>query len=202
MRIRAVVGAGTGKPVLRRMARAAAEPVAVAEAPDQLTLARHRDLEGREHKPWSRLALLAIVGLFLLLGLLNVFGQRPDTAVGDSPVASLKVYSPTKLRSGLYFMSRFTIEARDEIENATLVLDPGWLEGMTLNTLEPAPVGEANRDGRLALELGRIRAGDTHRFFLHFQVNPTNFGRRSQDVDLEDGDRRLVHLERDVTIFP
>jgi hypothetical protein len=184
------------------MARAVAEPMPVAEAPDQLTLARHRDLQGREHKPWSRLVLLAVVGAFLLLGLLNVFGQRPDTASAESETASLKVYSPTKLRSGLYFMSRFTIEAREEIEEATLVLDPGWLEGMTLNTLEPAPVGEANRDGRLALELGRIAAGETYRFFLHFQVNPTNVGRRSQDVDLEDGERRLLHLDRDVTVFP
>jgi hypothetical protein len=184
------------------MAGAAAEPVAVADAPDQLSVRRHRDLEGREHKPWTRLALLVVVAGFLLLGLLNVFGQRPDTAFGESSVASLKVYSPTKLRSGLYFMSRFTIEARQEIENATLVLDPGWLEGMTLNTLEPSPVGEANRNGRLALELGRIPAGDTYRFFLHFQVNPTNFGRRSQDVDLEDGERRLLHLDRDVTVFP
>jgi hypothetical protein len=184
------------------MAPAPAEPIVVAEAPDQLTLSRHRDLEGREHKPWSRFALLGLVGLFLLLGLLNVFGQRPDTTSAENSVASMKVYSPTKLRSGLYFMSRFTIEARDEIEEATLVLDPGWLEGMTLNTLEPAPIGEANRDGRLALELGRIPAGETYRFFLHFQVNPTNFGRRSQDVDLEDGERRLLHLDRDVTVFP
>ncbi len=46
------------------------------------------------------------------------------------------------------------------------MLDPGWLEGMTLNTLEPSPVGEANRDGRIALELGRIPAGTTHRFLV------------------------------------
>jgi hypothetical protein len=176
--------------------------VAVANVPDRLTLKRHRDLEGREHKPWARWILLALLAVFLLLALLNLFGQRPDTSFRDSPVASLKVYSPTHLRSGLFFMSRFTIEAHEEIENATLVLDPGWLEGMTLNTLEPAPIGEASRDGRIALELGRVPAGQRYLFFLHFQVNPTNFGRRSQDVDLADGEKRLLHIDRSVTVWP
>ena len=99
-------------------------------------------------------------------------------------------------------MSRFTIRAEEEIEDATLVLDPGWLEGMTLNTLVPSPVGEASRNGRIALELGRIPAGEKHLFFLQFQVNPTNIGRRSQDVELYDGETRLLHIDRTVTIYP
>ena len=172
------------------------------DVPDQLTLRRHRDLQGRERRPFARWILLTLVGLLLLAGLLNGFGQRPHTTTEAGRAASLEVYSPARLRSGLYFMSRFTIEAREELENATLVLDPGWLEGMTLNTLEPSPVGEANRDGRLALELGRVPAGTTHTFFLHFQVNPTTVGRRSQDVDLEDGDRRLIHVDRTITVWP
>jgi hypothetical protein len=171
-------------------------------APEGLTLRHHRDLEGREKRPHARRLLLGLIVLLLTLGLLNVFGQRPGTARAAADGVELEVYSPTKLRSGLYFMSRFTIEAERELEQATLVLDPGWLEGMTLNTLEPAPVGEANRDGRLALELGRIRADTTHVFFLHFQVNPTNVGRRPQDVDLLDGERRLLHVDRTVTVYP
>ena len=174
----------------------------MADAPDQLTLRRHRDLAGRERNPWARRILVGVVGAFLVLGLLNVFGQRPDSTTKDSPRASLKVYSPTRLRSGLYFESRFTIRAHEEIKKATLVLDPGWLEGMTLNTLEPSPVAEANRNGKIALELGRVRAGTIHRFFLHFQVNPTNIGRRSQDVELHDGTTPLVRVDRTVTIYP
>jgi hypothetical protein len=171
-------------------------------APEGLTLRHHRDLEGREKRPHARRVILVLVTAFLVLGLLNVFGQRPHTAVASSNGVELEVYSPTKLRSGLYFMSRFTIEAERELENATLVLDPGWLEGMTLNTLEPSPIGEANRDGRLALELGRIPANTTHVFFLHFQVNPTNVGRRPQDVDLLDGEQLLLHVDRTVTVYP
>jgi hypothetical protein len=37
---------------------------------------------------------------------------------------------------------------------------------------------------------------------MQFQVNPTNVGRRSQDVGLYDGDTALVSVDRTVTIFP
>jgi len=171
-------------------------------APDQLTLQRHRDLVGRESRPYVRWVLLSLTGVFLLLGLANVFGQQPKTDTAAAAGVELEVYSPERLRSGLFFMSRFTIRAQREIESATLVLDPGWLEGITLNTLEPAPVGEANRNGRIALDLGRVPAGTKHVFFLHFQVNPTEIGRRSQDVELHDGETRLLHIDRTVTIYP
>ena len=174
----------------------------MASSPDQLTLARHRDLQGREHRPYLRWLILTLLAFFCLLGLLNTFGQRPDTATGATDGVELEVYSPEKLRSGLFFMSRFTIRAEREIEAATLVLDPGWLEGITLNSLVPSPVGEANRDGKIAFDLGRVRAGTEHVFFLHFQVNPTEVGRRPQDVELLDGETPLVHLDRTVAIFP
>ncbi len=170
--------------------------------PDELTLERHRDLAGRERRPYVRWILLGLLGLLLLLGLLNVFGQRPQTNTATASGVELEVYSPHRLRSGLFFMSRFTNRAEQEIEAATLVLDSGWLEGITLNTLVPSPVGEANRDGRIALDLGRVPADTKHVFFLHFQVNPTEIGRREQDVELHDGDSRLLHIDRTVTIFP
>ena len=174
----------------------------MASSPDQLTLARHRDLQGRAHRPYLRWLILTLLAFFCLLGLMNTFGQRPDTATGATEGVELEVYSPEKLRSGLFFMSRFTIRAEREIEAATLVLDPGWLEGITLNTLVPSPVGEANRDGKIAFDLGRVRAGSEHVFFLHFQVNPTEVGRRPQDVELLDGETPLVRLDRTVAIFP
>jgi hypothetical protein len=174
----------------------------MAGAPDQLTLRHHRDLVGRERRPIVRWVCLGLLALFTLAGLANAFGQRPHTDVVESEVARLKVYSPVDVRGGLYYESRFTIDAHEEIEEATIVLESGWLEGMTLNTVEPAPVGEASRDGSVAFELGRIPAGQTHIFYLQFQVNPTNVGRRSADVELADGERRLLHVDRTVSIWP
>jgi hypothetical protein len=174
----------------------------VADVPDMLTLRRHRDLVGRERRPFVRWIILTVLGLFCLFGLLNLFGQRPDTDTDSAGAASLEVYSPTRLRGGLIFQSRFTIRAERDIEDATLVLDSGWLEGMTLNTVEPAPIGEASRDGRLSLELGHIPAGAKHVVFLQFSVNPTNLGRRSTDVVLQDGETPLARIDRAVTVFP
>jgi hypothetical protein len=161
----------------------------VAAAPDQLTLSRHRDLEGHGHRPYVRWALLTLLGVYILLGLLNAFGQDPQTETASADGVELEVYSPKRVRSGLFFMSRFTIRAEREVEAATLVLDP-------------SPVGEANRDGKIALDLGHVPAGTEHVFFLHFQVNPTELGRRSQDVALFDGEAPLLEIDRTVTIFP
>jgi hypothetical protein len=174
----------------------------VAATPDMLTLRRHRDLVGRERRPVIRWAILSVLGLFCLSGLLNAFGQRPSTHTVSAGAASLEVYSPARVRGGLIFESRFTVRAERDIANATLVLDSGWLEGMTLNTVEPAPVGEASRDGRISFDLGHIPAGAKHVLFLHFSVNPTNIGRRSTTVVLRDGKTPLAEIDRTVTVFP
>jgi hypothetical protein len=82
------------------------------------------------------------------------------------------------------------------------VLEPGWLEGFTLNTIEPSPVGEASDHGRLVFTLGHVPAGGSYRLYLQFQVNPTTVGHRSQDVVLLDGSRRLTAIRRTITVFP
>jgi hypothetical protein len=173
----------------------------VADVPDQLTLRRNRDAEGARDVVIRRgfTGLLAIV---TLLGLLNVFGQRPSPSRAATPAADVEVYAPTRVRAGLYYMARFTIEAHSDLRRATLVLDPGWAEGITINTVEPAPVGEANDDGHLVFELGHVPAGEKYVFFIHLQVNPTNVGHREQDVELRDGNTTLTHIDRAITIFP
>jgi hypothetical protein len=173
----------------------------MAETPAFLTLRRNRDEAGRRELPIRR-ALLTLVGLILVAGLLNVFGQRPDTTQAAVPKASLKVYAASKVRGGLYYEARFTVTARQDLKNATLVLDPGWAEGITINTVEPSPVGEASRDGKLVFELGHVPTGTSYILYLQLQINPTNIGRRDQDVALYDGDTFLTKVDRKVTVWP
>jgi hypothetical protein len=179
-----------------------ANPSAVADIPDGIVLKRDRDLEGRHHEVWVRRTLLLLLLAIPVLALLNVFGQRPATARVTAPEATLKIYAPKHLRGGLLYMARFHIVARQEIKKATLVLGTGWLEGMTVNTIEPSPVSEASANGKLSLELGHIPQGQSFLLFMEFQVNPTNVGRRTQTVELEDGDTKLLSIRRKVTIFP
>lgn len=172
----------------------------MADLPDFLTLRHNRDRASSYELPLRRIGVV-VVSLFLLAGLLNAFGQRPQSSTASVPAASMKLYAPARVRSGLYFEARFTIDAKSDIKNAMLELDPGWVEGMTINTIEPSPLGEASRNGKLVLTLGHIRAGTTYLLFIQSQVNPTNVGRRSQDVTLYDGGKRLTSIDRTITIF-
>jgi hypothetical protein len=173
----------------------------VADPPDRLVLEVARDREGRRDVMMRRIAVSALC-VFLALGLVNLFGQRPSSTIAEASAATLEVHAPERVRGGLYYQARFRVDAVRELEEATLVLDSGWAEGITINTLEPAPIGEGSRDGRLVFELGRVPAGQKHVFFLQLQVNPTNVGHRSQGVHLYDGEELLASVERSVTVFP
>jgi hypothetical protein len=173
----------------------------VADVPDQLVLEVARDREGKRDVVARRILFSAVL-VVLMLGLLNVFGQRPSTTTTEADAATLEVYAPESVRGGLFYQARFRIDAVRELANATLVLDPGWAEGITINTVAPGPLGEASRDGKLVFELGRVPAGNEHVLFLQLQVNPTNVGHRSQDVELFDGDELVASIDRSISVFP
>jgi hypothetical protein len=174
----------------------------VADQPDGIVLRKHRDLDGRGYTVWVRRALVVLLALVPILGLLDVFGQRPSTSRAEAVPASLAVSAPGAVRGGLLFQARFTIEAKESLKDATLVLDDGWLDGLTVNTIEPGPVSEASRDGRLALDLGHLPAGSRYVLFMQFQVNPTTVGFRTLHADLDDGGLRVGTLTRHLRIFP
>lgn len=176
----------------------------MSSAPDGIDLARHRDAVSTSRVRGSfRYAVLGAVFVLLALALANVFGERATASEAESDAARLEVSAPTAVRGGLFFQSRFRIEARRLIEHATLVLDPGWQEELSINTIEPTPIGEASRDGRLALDFGAVRPGRTVVAYLQFQVNPAQFfARRSQGVTLADGEEELLRIDRTLSVFP
>jgi hypothetical protein len=173
----------------------------VAELPDYLDLGRHRDVSMRAEllARWTVLGLIAALAVAALVGLV---GQSPRETVAVGEAAELEVFAPTRLRGGVFFQGRFTVDARAPVESPTLVLDPGWLESMHINTIEPAPTEETSREGDLALTFAALEPGDRLVVYMQFQVNPTNVGRRSADVGLYDGETLITSVERTVTIFP
>lgn len=174
----------------------------MGEIPDTIVLKRDRDLDGRSWEIWVRRSLFGMLVLIAVLALVNAFGQRPTTAVARAAPASLYLYAPARVRSGLLWEARFRITANRDLQKATLVLGPGWLEGLTMNTVEPSPLGEASANGRLSFDLGHIPAGKSFLLFLQFQTNPTNVGHRPQTVWLYDGSSLLLTLHRTITVFP
>jgi hypothetical protein len=175
----------------------------VPAAPDTLTLIENRDLRGRRGRLfWARQTGLAVLALIPVLALLNLFGQRPETSSAATSGAALRVYAPARARSGVVYAARFTVDATRALKKATLVLDPGWAEGYTVNGMAPQPVSEGSSDGKLVFVLGRIPAGQHYTMFLSLQVNPTNVGHRNQRVWLYDGQRQLLLIKRTITVFP
>jgi hypothetical protein len=173
-------------------------------APDHIELARHRDWQGRTYERWLPNVLFGLICVIPVLALFNVFGQSPDVEKVANPhgMATLELSAPTKVRSGLIFQARFDIRALREIKDAVLVLDSGWLESLTMNTVEPSPSNETSRNGGIAFDLGNIPAGKLWRQYLEFQANPVNAGSQSQGVTLYDGNVPLLHLNRTLTVWP
>jgi hypothetical protein len=152
--------------------------------------------------PWIRRAVTVLMTAVVVLALLDVFGQRPIESVATTPRAVLRLSAPEAVRGGLFFQSRVEIRAVDAIDHPRLVVDPGWLEGMQFNSIEPAPVGEASRGRRVVFSYDALNAGETMTVWLQFEVNPTNVGRRSYGIELDDAETRVARLERDLTVFP
>jgi hypothetical protein len=188
--------------VARRRRFRLAETLGVAEPPVGIDLGRDRDLRGRQHGTWIRRGLLTLIAVLPFLALFNVFGQRPHTASASHSAATLSVYAPTRLRGGLLWEGRIHITAHQDIKKAILVLGTGWAEGMSMNTIEPSPVGEASDNGKLEFTLGHIEKDKSFILFMQFQVNPTNVGSRPRTTDLYDGDTKLASIKQTVTIFP
>jgi hypothetical protein len=93
--------------------------------PDGIDVARHRDAAESARLAWARRGFLGVLAGLCVLALVGVFGQEPRTSTAVAPQATLRVEAPTRVRGGLFFEGRFTVEAAARIEHATLVLDKG-----------------------------------------------------------------------------
>jgi hypothetical protein len=170
--------------------------------PDGLSVEHSRDLRGRSGHVWYRRSLLGAIAILPILALLNVFGQRPTTSSAHAAAADLSVTAPARLRSGLIFQVRVKVTAHQDLAKPQLVFDPGWWDSMSENSLEPQPSTQTNEDGRVVLAYTKLAAGHTLLAWLYFQVNPTNVGKRREDVELDNGSTPIAHVHRSLTIFP
>jgi hypothetical protein len=165
-------------------------------------VAAHRDPRGEAIGLWTRRTVIAVFAVIALLGLLDVFGQGATETTAGAPAAVVRVTAPEAVRGGLFFQSKVEIRAVRAIEHPRLVLDEGWVEGMQVNSIEPAAVGEASRDGRVVLSYDGLDAGERLVVWLQFEVDPTNVGHRSYGLELDDGETKLASIHRELTVFP
>jgi hypothetical protein len=176
----------------------------VPKAEQTASLDRGLDLElkGRGHHTLYRRIGLAVLGLVVVAALLGIFGQQTTSTVAAGSKAVLTVETPAHLRGGLLFQTRFEINATQPLAHPKLLLSPGWLETMTLNTVVPAPSSESSSPAGLAMTFDPMTAGQTLIVWTEWQVDPTNVGRRSEDATLFDGPTPIATANRTLTVFP
>jgi hypothetical protein len=174
----------------------------VARVPEALERKQHVELAGPDLEAWLRRVGLLLLALFIAVGLANVFGQATGETSVESDAARLTVRAPGAVRSGLFYQVMFRVDARRELKEPSLVLDPGWVEGFTINSYQPDPVEWEHRNGRNVLLYGPIPAGGHLVARLQYQVNTTAIGSRMQHVVLEDEGVPLLRLEHEAVVYP
>lgn len=172
------------------------------DSPKSLDRTRDLELRGRARHTLYRRVALGVLALIVVAALLNVFGQETTTTVARGRGGTLSVDAPPHLRGGLIFQVRFEIEANRRLAAPKLVLSPGWLDAMTLNTVAPSPLSENSGPDGLSMAFEELPAGHSLIVWTNWQVNPTNVGRRSEDTTLFDGSRPIATANRTVTVFP
>lgn len=174
----------------------------MADVPDQLARPVHVDLAGRRSDVRVRRLGLLVVVAFVCLGLANVFGQRPEQRVAAGAAADLTVDAPAALRLGLVFQGSIRVDAREALRSPRLLLAPGWLNGVTVNSISPEPSEQAQRGDRLVLAYDDLAAGESLLVRIEAQVNPTALGRRDQSVAVAAEGVPDVVVDRRVTVYP
>ena len=150
----------------------------------------------------TRRAILSVLAIVPLLALIGLLGQRATDSRAGSARATLELRAPETVRGGLYFESRVTVRALGRLQHPRLVLDPGWVEGMQVNSIEPQPQSESSRGDRLVLAYSTLLPGNLLRVWLQFQVNPTNVGHRSYALELDDDATPIARIGRFLTVLP
>jgi hypothetical protein len=174
----------------------------MSDLPDGIHLPRHRDFEGKQVAQWARHGFLLLLVAFAGAALLNAFGAKATSSEARSSVASLKVTAPERVRGGLLYQARFHIHAFEAIGAPTLVLEKGWVEETTINTLEPEPADTTSDSDSLKIRYPPLPPGQVLDVYLALQANPNNVGSHDAGVALYDADEPLLEIDRSQVNFP
>lgn len=82
------------------------------------------------------------------------------------------------------------------------MLERGWLDDITINTISPEPSAQGDDRGRLVLAYDPLPAGESLTVWIEVQVNPTALGAMPQGVELRDGRLAPARVARELVIFP
>ncbi|MBJ7471159.1 MAG: hypothetical protein JHD16_07645 [Solirubrobacteraceae bacterium] len=182
--------------------------MAAPSADFDLDLERDVDLIGRAPHVWYRRAGLGVMAVFVGAALAGLFGQSPQSRTASGEAAELRIRMPERIRGGLMWAARIEVEARQRIVAPQLVLGSGFVKGMQLNTIAPAPTSETTRApgpaglAPLAWTYPTLEAGDTLTVYLQLQVDATTVGREDVSISVEGDGIDPVRSPATMTVLP
>jgi hypothetical protein len=174
----------------------------VTELDKRIDLERMRDLRGRHRHPWIRRAMLTAMLAGVAIAAAGAIGQPTRTVVAAGGGARLEVEVPDVLRGGLMWRTRISLATDLDIAHPRLILGPGFVHGMQLNTVEPSPQSEASRGPRIVLSYPALKAGDELVVYLQLQVNPTTVGRQDMSVEFDDATVQVARVAHTTRVLP
>jgi hypothetical protein len=174
----------------------------MSDLPQGIDLPRHRDFEGKAAGQWLRHGFLLLLTIFVVAALLNAFGARPQTEEAGAAAGTLKITAPERVRGGLLYQARFQIHADEAIGAPTLVLDKGWIEETSVNTIQPEPAATTTDPKHLKLRFPPLTPGRTLDVYVSLQANPNDVGTHNADVALYDADEEIASIDRTQVNFP
>jgi len=170
---------------------------------EQIRAARELDERTAQWRLWLRRAGVVVLVAVPVVALFNLLGQRATTTTKSTPVVTVSLHAPDRIRTGLLFQAKVTIVAHRRLPAVTLDLGNGWIDGMTMNTDEPGGVTETSvPGGGLSLSFGTLQPNQPFVQYFEFQVNPTSSGSRSQSISVLSNKVPLVHLDHTMTVIP
>jgi len=166
-------------------------------APARITYAR------QARARWGRRAYLALLGGFLLLGLLNVFGSRTGTASAAANGYTLRVEYPATTRSSLPVTWQLTLKHPGGFAGPVRIGMPiEYFNLFDFNNTYPLPTDTLN-EGGLVIMVFPAPAGDTLEVLLDARTQPgLRAGMSATTAVLDDGNRALVSVHYTTRVVP
>jgi hypothetical protein len=171
-------------------------------------LARVRDLSGRSAHVWYRRVTIGVLLVFVLAALGGLFGQTSHTRQVAGSAATVTIRATHTVRGGLLWPARIQIQAKQKIVSPQVVLGPGFVKGMQVNTLEPSATSETTRTttdgspGSLALTYPTLDAGQSLTVYIQLQVDPTTIGGQDVSVSLEGANIQPIRSPATLHVLP
>ncbi|MCY7399202.1 MAG: hypothetical protein LH466_10250 [Sphingomonas bacterium] len=161
---------------------------------------RHGTAQGNRHASWWRLGILWLILAVALFGFLG--GAPAPTLRASSDGASLAVTTPDRLRNGMFFETRISVEAKRPIGDAVIAIPASLWRDAAVNTMIPAPAEEEFVDGEFRFHFGPLGVGEQLGFKIDGQMNPPRYSNSAGRIRLLDGGAEIVALPISLKVIP